>query len=277
MAQFRCPVCGQSLTQGEKTFFCVNRHSYDRAKTGYVNLLRSQASGKKRHGDDKRMVAARSRFLEKGYYRCLLRAVTEEALEVTGPHPVILDAGCGECWYTDGLWQSFRAAGREPEVLGVDISKDALAAGGKRNRALRLAVASLFELPLADRSCDLVVNLFAPLALEEFRRVLKPGGTLLRGIPLERHLWGLKKAIYGTPYENEVDAPELPGLTFVKQREIRTVLRLNGTQEIADLFQMTPYYYKTGAADQAKAAELTTLETELEFAVRMYRREEKTG
>ena len=72
-------------------------------------------------------------------------------------------------------------------------------------------------------------------------------------------------------------APELPGLTFVKQREIRTVLRLNGTQEIADLFQMTPYYYKTGAADQAKAAELTTLETELEFAVRMYRREEKTG
>lgn len=67
-------------------------------------------------------------------------------------------------------------------MLGVDISKDALAAGGKRNRALTLAVASLFELPLADRSCDLVVNLFAPLALEEFRRVLKPGGT-----PVARH------------------------------------------------------------------------------------------
>lgn len=272
MAQFCCPVCGQPLIKGEKTFSCAGGHSYDRARTGYVNLLRSQSSGKKRHGDDKRMVAARSRFLEKGYYRCLLDAVAEEALAYTKGKSVILDAGCGECWYTDGLWQAFRAMGREPELLGVDISKDALLAGSKRNPQLTLAVASLFALPVAEQSCGLVVNLFAPLALEEFCRVLCPGGILLRAIPLKRHLWGLKKAVYETPYENEVDMPELAGLTLLKQREIRTVLHLNDSADIMDLFQMTPYYYKTGPVDQAKAERLTSLETELEFALRIYRR-----
>ena len=267
-----CPVCGAPLKREDRVFHCENGHSYDRARQGYVNLLRSQSSGNKRHGDDKRMVAARGRFLDGGWYECLRRAVVEAALEHTGPHPVILDAGCGECWYTQGVGAALRAAGRAPEILGVDISRAALMAGGRRDPSLTLAVASLFDLPAADGSCDLVLNLFAPLALEEFRRVLKPGGVLLRAIPLERHLWGLKAAVYDRPYLNEVPPPGLEGLDFLGQREVREILRLERAADVADLFQMTPYYYKTGAADQAKAAALTRLETELAFALRVYRR-----
>ena len=57
-----CPVCKEKLIKGNKTFRCVNNHSFDCAKQGYVNLSRKQT---KNHGDNALMVKARTDFLEK--------------------------------------------------------------------------------------------------------------------------------------------------------------------------------------------------------------------
>ena len=64
---FRCPVCREPLQRQEKQYRCKSGHSFDIARSGYVNLLLDNGRG--RHGDDKKMVAARSAFLEKGFYR----------------------------------------------------------------------------------------------------------------------------------------------------------------------------------------------------------------
>lgn len=61
MLDLLCPVCGETLVREERVWHCKNRHSFDVARSGYVNLLPPSASGK-RHGDDKRMVAARTAF-----------------------------------------------------------------------------------------------------------------------------------------------------------------------------------------------------------------------
>ena len=128
-------------------------------------------------------------------------------------------------------------------------------------------MASAFRLPVLPESCDLILDIFAPCAAEEFARVLRPGGVLLRAVPLPRHLFGLKAAIYEKPYENSPIEQALPGFESIARRDLCWTLTLDTPQKIDELFKMTPYYYKTSPADQAKVAALPSLSTELAFAV----------
>jgi 23S rRNA (guanine745-N1)-methyltransferase len=157
-------------------------------------------------------------------------------------------------------------------VRGIDISREALIAAHRRLPALNLAVASLARLPMADASCDLVMNIFAPVDAAEFRRVLRRGGTLLRVVPLERHLWELKEAVYDVPYENEIDTLVLDGFDLLEKREITFPLALGKQEYIDTLFKMTPYYYKTSREGQARLRALDSLQTHAEFLLAVYQK-----
>ena len=137
---------------------------------------------------------------------------------------------------------------------------------------MELAVASVFHTPVADDSCDMVLSVFAPLGGEEFQRVLKPGGVLIRVVPLERHLWSLKTAVYEQPYENDREDPVLLGFSLIETRELREAIHLENGEDILNAFSMTPYYYKTGEEDQKKLRGLAQLDTEIEFEIRTYRK-----
>lgn len=271
MSIFCCPVCGADLAKSEKSLVCENRHSFDRARSGYVNLLLSQQRKDKRHGDDNRMVAARRDFLNMGYYTPLLSGVADAVGRYARSGCAILDAGCGECYFTANLYEKLLQSGLSCEMLGVDISKKALQAGAGRCRDLKLAVASVFRLPVKDASCDIVLSLFAPFSGAEFYRILKKGGVLIRAVPLERHLWGLKKAVYDHPYENKPESPELDGFALLETQEIRTTVRISGG-DILNAFSMTPYFYKTGATDQEKLLRFSEIDTEIEFGILTYRK-----
>ncbi len=272
MPALKCPVCGGALERVERIFRCEKGHSYDLAKQNYVNLLMSNKSSAKRHGDDKLMVRARKDFLDKGYYLFLRDEICRLAVEHCSDSVEFLDAGCGEGWYTSAVKEALVSAGKSCAALGVDISKEALIAAGKRDKSLSLAVASINSLPVMDGSCDLVLNVFAPSDDAEFRRVLKKGGLLIKAMPLESHLFGLKRAVYDEPYLNgpAVYAPE--GFEEVCRSEVRRMLRLESGEDIRNLFMMTPYYYKTGKDDQEKLNRLSFLETEADFAVCVLRR-----
>lgn len=272
MTSFACPVCGLPLRQEGSSLRCENRHSYDISKYGYVNLLMSNASSAKRHGDDKLMVRARRDFLDKGYYQCLLEALCREAEPHLTGGAVILDAGCGECWYSSGLKDYLASRGLDTQLLGVDISRDALVIASKRRKDMDLAVASIYQLPVQEASADLVLNFFAPCQPQELARVLRPGGILIRAVPLERHLYGLKEQLYAKPYLNKPADPELEGFWLLKNAELREYMTITDPQDIQNLFKMTPYYYKTSAADQQRFSQLRKLDTEIEFGLRIYQK-----
>ena len=272
MPELICPVCAQPLTLQDKSYRCEKGHCFDRAKSGYVNLLPPSPGGK-RHGDDKLMVKARTDFLNKGYYDPLAREIARQTADCEGEHLHIVDAGCGEGKYTADVLNYLVQQGKTADVAGIDISKEALICAAKRSKAITLCAASTAHMPLADGCADVVLNIFSPLMGEEFARVLKPGGRLICAVPLERHLWELKALIYDTPYENPAPDVDVKGFTVIGRQDLRYEIELRG-EDILSLFKMTPYYYKTSAADQKKAEAAEYLKTTVEFGVLVY---EKSG
>jgi len=268
MSILLCPVCRESLLPGDKTAICKNGHSFDRSKEGYFNLLQSQSSSRKRHGDDILMLSSRRRFLSAGHYDFLLNGIAAllQKYLPTGK-TAILDAGCGEGHYTEGLYRLLSSSSYQPEFTAVDISKGAAKMTAKRQFPHETVVASAYALPIANGSCDAVLNIFSPAAEKEFSRVLKPDGILVRAVPRERHLWGLKAQIYDKPYLNPPVSQTLSGFSPLDRLDLDRQLHLGSQEDIAALFRMTPYYYKTSAENQAKAEVLRELDTELSFAV----------
>lgn len=265
---FTCPVCGKPL-HGDKTCKCEHNHSYDRNKHGYLNLLMSNAASSKRHGDDRLMVLARSEFLEKGYYAPVREELTRALLNHASHGMRILDAGCGEGWYTARFAEAL--APYTPAVAGVDISKDALRQAAKRGLT-QLAVASTAKLPVASDSCQAVLNIFSPPELREFRRVLSPDGVLIRALPMEDHLLGLKQAVYDTPLRNPAPITDIEGFSLLQAVPVQYEITLDSGEDIWNLFTMTPYYYKTGKADQEKLRSLHTLTTQVEILILTYQK-----
>ena len=219
------------------------------------------------------MVAARTAFLNAGYYNPLRDAVTELAVRHAKDGCVVLDAGCGEGFYTAFLRAALENAGISVSVYGIDVSRDALIACSARDSGIGLAAASISDIPAENGSVDILLNLFAPYDAAEFARVLKPGGALIRVFPGKRHLWELKAAVYTTPYENVIDTLELDSFSLLSRADLRFPLTRMGKEQIETLFKMTPYYYKTSREGQARLAALQTLRTNAEFIVAEYRKD----
>lgn len=270
MFTFTCPICSLPLVRGEGCLKCGKGHSYDIARGGWVNLLVSRQSGSKRHGDDAMMVRARSEFLGRGWYSPLLDAMYSLLADRAAQDMHILDAGCGEGWYLSGLLEKLANDGLTAQALGIDISRDAVKAAARRCADGSFAVAGVTSLPVESGSCDLVMSLFAPVCLPEFSRVLRRGGMLLRVHPLERHLYALKEAVYDRPIENPPEHFEPEGFRLADSTEVRFDMPLNSNADIKALFAMTPYYYKTSAADQAKLDKVASLTVQAEFGVCLY-------
>lgn len=255
MISFRCPVCFAALKQNGHSLRCEKGHTFDLARSGYVNLIRSQ---KKNHGDDPEMVRARSRFLDAGYYQPLKRQLIQ-MIRARQPRS-LLDSGCGEGYYTE-LCESLPQC----DCLGVDLSRQALKTAGRRCPHVRFAAASVFALPLPSDCLDLIWSCFAPLALDENARVLRHQGELIVIGPGRDHLMGLKEILYSSPYPNLPAIFDHPRFQIVDTAQLRYDIHLEGAQAIHDLFMMTPYYYKTSLQDKQKLLQRTSLSTPVHF------------
>lgn len=269
---WKCPVCESPLTADGRSLCCENRHCFDRARSGYVHLLPSSRQHAKLPGDNPEMVRARRNFLEKGYYAHLLDALCLAADRYLPENGTLLDAGCGEGYYTKNVREFLEGTGRKPAVYGLDISKTAADLAARADKGTDYAVGSVFHLPVQNESCDMVLSVFAPYCGEEFLRVLKPGGFLVMAIPAARHLWQLKQAVYASPYENAVKDYALEGFFFAEKYTAEHEIFLDNPQDIADLFSMTPYAYRTGQAERERLAALQTLTTETAFEVLVYQK-----
>ena len=272
MSLFCCPLCAAPLEREAGVCRCPKGHSFDLAREGYVHLLPPNRKHSALPGDDRDMVLARREFLSAGYYQSLLNTICSQILSLSGEAPALLDAGCGEGYYTAGVFQALRSAGRRPRVAGTDISKFILRSAARRERGVEFAVASSYRLPLADGAADLLLDCFSPLALEEFRRVLRPGGVFMYVVPGERHLWELKEVLYDRPYPNEEKETPYEGFAYERIVPVDSAVTLPNQTDIRNLFRMTPYYWKTPRSGGERLAALETLDVTISFRIHVFRR-----
>ncbi|MBQ7335844.1 MAG: methyltransferase domain-containing protein [Clostridia bacterium] len=267
LSLLKCPICGATMTEDTIGRVCrctgTRVHSYDFARSGYLNLTRPGDG----EGDAKEAVRARKLFLDAGYYAPLANTVND-LLSALGAETV-LDAGCGEGYYTNRMTS-------ERDVFGVDLSRagiDTAAKYAKQHQTqAAFAVGSIFQLPVADQTFDTVTNLFAPCSEAEFTRVLKPGGCLILVGAGECHLFGLKEKIYENPYLNPGRADLPTQMQPESHQRLNYRIQVKGREEIEALFSMTPYYWRTSKTDRAKLTDLEELETEVDFDIFLFRK-----
>ena len=263
----RCPICGETLTKEERTWRCEKGHSFDVARQGYVNLLPVQNKHSAQPGDTKEQVFARRSFLEGGFYGPIVDALCHLAQKYgcTGP---ILDAGCGEGWYSSRLAESMDAG-----LIGLDISKEAVRAAAGRYKGHLWICASAAHIPVADQSIGLLTSLFAFTAPEEFKRVLKPEGTFIQVLAAQDHLLGLKEIIYPKIQLKEKDSvPELAGFSLVESVPVKFTFTVTGEQ-VQNLLYMTPHVYRIGKEGAERLRSTQKLTDTASCVINLYRPE----
>lgn len=250
-----CPVCGKELTRMENRAVCENRHSFDYARSGYLNLYLKNSSVS---GDDPGMVKARTSFLSTGAYSFL----KEELTRLSEGSGMLADLGCGEGYYTSAL--------RAKEKAGFDLSKTALSHAARNDRGTAYVLASIFHLPLPDECADTAVTCFAPPAFAEVKRILRPGGRFIFVVPAPDHLIELKQVLYETPYLNPLKEYHVE-MDPVAVKEISSVFTADH-DALMDLFHMTPYAWRTGESGIRKLSALPELSVRASFRIHIWQK-----
>ena len=261
-----CPVCGKNLIRSEKEYRCENRHSFDIARQGHVNLLVVQQKHSLNPGDTREQVLSRRAFLEGGFYEPIADALCGAAKELGAEGP-ILDVGCGEGYYCTRL-----AAAMNGELVGLDISKEAVRCAAAKYKGHQWICGTAAHLPVADGSVGTLTSLFALTLPEEFHRVLRKDGLYFQVLAAQDHLLGLKSVIYPELKLKEKDSvPELPGFQRIQTIPVRFTFTVEGAQ-VQNLLSMTPHVYRISKEGAERLAATQSLTDTASAVLNIYRK-----
>ena len=261
---FACPICQENLALVESSLKCKNRHSFDLAKFGYVNLA---PQIKQSANYDKENFQNRQQILEAGFYQAILEAVSD-LLSNSKNAKTILDIGCGEGFYSRKLQE------RHPDktFYAFDISKDSvqIAAKSEPNWAVNWFVGDLARLPIKDASMDILLDIFSPANYGEFRRVLSKDGILIKVIPTENHLKEIRQRVQdqltNKEYSNQDIKEHFQEHFTILSSQTASLTKTITAEQLQALLSMTPLLFHV---DQTKIdwSQLTEITIEAEVMV----------
>ncbi len=267
-----CPIDGLKLVSDNKQWTCPNGHSFDIARQGYVNLLPVQYKRSKHPGDNKEMVVARTHFLDAGIYRCLAKKITEtvDSLITDNNTFCFLDAGCGEGYYFNYLYQFLSAIDKSTKLsfIGLDISKEAILQASKRNKNITWVVGTNRQPPLAEASIDLILCVFGFVSFDGFAKILKPNGKVVLVDPGNEHLKELRELIYEKVNRTELTDIDTEQFSIVDSQSCKFKTGNIDNENIKNLLNMTPHLFRASKEGKLAASKLTELDLTVDVVIR---------
>ena len=261
---FACPICRENLTLVESSLKCNNRHSFDLAKFGYVNLA---PQIKQSANYDKENFQNRQQILEARFYQAILEDISD-LLANSETSTTVLDVGCGEGFYSRKLQE------RHPDktFYAFDISKDSvqIAAKSEPNWAVNWFVGDLARLPIKDASMDILLDIFSPANYGEFRRVLSKDGILIKVIPTKNHLKEIRQNVQdqltNKDYSNQDIKNHFQNNFTILSSKTTSLTKPITAEQLQALLSMTPLLFHI---DQSKIdwSQLTEITIEAEILV----------
>ena len=244
---FACPICQENLTLVETSLKCCNRHSFDLAKFGYVNLA---PQIKQSANYDKENFQNRQQILEAGFYHAILETASD-LLANSDTSTTVLDIGCGEGFYSRKLQE------RHPDktFYAFDISKDSvqIATKSEPNWAVNWFVGDLARLPIKDASMDILLDIFSPANYGEFRRVLSKDGILIKVIPTKNHLKEIRQKVQdqltNKDYSNQDIKEHFQEHFTILSNQTASLTKTITADQLQALLSMTPLLFHV---DQTK-------------------------
>lgn len=257
---FRCPVCHEKMTAQDYSLICQMGHRFDLSKKGTLYFLEHQIKS----GYDQKMFAPRGRMIQSGMYA----PVTAFLAELLQDSQMILDVGCGEGSFLKELVDR-QVKGT---LCGFDIAKEGVYLATNQPFAAFWCVADLTNLPFDDGSIDTVLNIFSPSHYEEFRRVLRPGGQVVKVVPQAGYLKELRAAFYPDQKARRQYSNAAVVEKFKEQLDDVSIQRVCYTFDIPqerrlDLLEMSPLEWQVSqqikTALQADPLKQITIDVEI--------------
>ncbi|WP_042477169.1 putative RNA methyltransferase [Bacillus ndiopicus] len=233
ITMFSCPFCQNEMQLTDTgTMSCTNKHSFDMAKQGYMNFMTKPVASMY----SKELFEARQEVITSGLYDPLQQTI----VSFLSSNQVILDTGCGEGSHLA------RICAQLPNAVGVgiDIAKEGILAAAKFYSEKIWCVGDLANSPFQSESFSTILNILSPANYEEFKRLLKPNGKVIKVVPQEGYLKELRvQAFADSDKENYSNAQTVErfkeSFNKVDVQRITYTVPLN-TKLVAKLLQMTP-------------------------------------
>ncbi len=312
MAALVCPVrgCGRVLAPAGRGLACAAGHGFDRAKSGYVNLLGPQDKKAGDPGDRKESVEARRRTADRGLSQSLLETLTValenslpreregearnvgenslpreregEARNVGENSLPRLRGRVGEgasrpalldVGCGDGFILANLAVRFACEAWGADISRAAAELAARRHPALSWIVANADRrLPFADGAFRAILSITGPKNPAEFRRLLEPGGLLVVAVSGPDDQAELREAVLGAAHAADREARMLAIFGAEFELVASADARQRALLDKAALGDLLAGSYRGARhAAQKRFAELAELEVTLSHRVLSFR------
>ena len=257
---YKCPNCRLALERVENVWRCENKHSFDVAKEGYVNLILANKKKSLNSGDGKEMIVARNEFLGHGYFDFLIKFILKLDIFQKKEFKNFLDIGCGSAYYLDEIASKINPK----EVFGSDVSKDAMKFSASKFKNYNFSVSNSFDFDFCDNYFDLILSVFSPFKNEEIERILADDGCFVLVRPNKNHL----KELYLQAGIPQKDKENLEFDNLVLQESHRVSKPVNISEEDLDLLiSMTPLTWKI---NQKGMAIKTVKKITFDFMVNVY-------
>lgn len=255
----QCPICHGAMTVDDNgTVRCLANHSFDMAKQGYVNMMTHPATSMY----DKSLFEARKEVIDSDLYREVYNVILAEL----AGDVAMLDTGCGEGSHLANLKASYSG---DMVASGIDIAKEGIVQAAKNYSDMMWIVGDLAKSPYAEEAFDIILNFLSPANYDEFKRILKPSGKVIKIVPQAGYLRELR-ALFFADSEKESYSNDKTVTRFSENFDDVRVQRVTTTLPIhAELVPLLAHMTPMGwhQEQQIEAGTLTEITIDVDVLI----------